>query len=502
MKKTIFLTFSLLMATLAVHGQAKYKRPQLNYKTAKINQKGECSEEVKQLVGEVFELIDQNDLERATTVLEDARNNHGQCVHTEYLFAEFRYAAGEWVESWELIDAALKKYGPYPELIYTRSRICVEMAEYGTHSRAVNGMMAYLPDSKALPYNEEQFKATNLEYASKDLEFLTTHFDQFEDEILKLGMIYTKMGQYEKSNATLLRLGGNEKWRDQVAFIMSDNDIALNDFVAAEQRLKNLESVYPRNPKVLRKLANLYAKMRDKPKEIAYEEKADFYEVLPKCADLPFSSQNIRLLRSFGLGYSMEGKNAALDTISQMPIQAAIDFYISILNLHENHGNGIEERVSLLLGKAGTEAVEKLIAFMPTASTICGMGNAGWALAITKDQRAWVALLDMLEQLRGKGYGMHFPKIPSCIVKFDSLQGMDVLLPIIKEKLEFKEDPSKNGSMESLEKLFEAEQFYFALKLIDQQVLRNRALQLGYTEEQAKQLLERVYFKPDDKADK
>jgi tetratricopeptide (TPR) repeat protein len=495
MKKHILLVFCLACSVTFTYAQKQYKRAEFDYPKMKPKLEVPCSNELEEPLKEAMDLMQVNQNGAAIVMLEAARRAHGQCPKSEIIYAEALFWHGKWLESNAVIDDAIQKFGPELPLVHARAYFCLQMADYGIATRPEDGNMAYLPASKQLPYDDAQFKKANLKYAVPALKFV---YDKADEEpgqeiLYLLALTYQSLEDYDKSNEALRALKNVPEYQNKATGHLIANLMDQKQYPEAEQELLALQTRLPRNAEVLRMMQNLYEKSGEKDKAANCNDQAMYFQWMGKFTTLPYSKANLESLAYFKGDHTKEEKLAALDAIALRPADEAIDLYIGILNMHANHGNGIENDVTDRLGKMGEPAVVKLIGFLQNASSTCGMSNAGAALAQIKDERGWAALVDFLPYLEQIGSATMVPEIPRCLVQFDKDRALSVLLPMIKERLERPSVADDNNPMSSLSAIFIDAAFYGPLDVYDKEVLAAKAKSMGFDGAQVIELLERAY---------
>lgn len=496
MKKLQISLFCILLTASTLCSQKDYERPKLRYNAMKEKSESPCADGMEAKIEQAIEMIETNQSSSAIVLVEETRKAMGQCAFSEMAYAEALFRNGQWLRSNQVIDAAIKEYGPVLFLVRARAGYCLEMAEYGVGMKAVDGNMVYLPEDKHLPFNEKQFKEANLSIGCEALEFLESKVELDEKSALLylMGQVYKQMGNFEKSNQVFSNLRQDPEYQNRATSFLIQNLIAQKDFVNAEKELLGMCERIPRNYKLYQNLEKLYMQMGETDKAKECQQKSFFFYCLPAFTTLPYSEENLAALRYFGDAHSIEEKDAALAEIEKRPLDEAIDFYIGIINMHENHGNGLESSATRLLGEAGNPAVEKLIGLLRGASSTCGMSNAGLALAKIKDERGWDAIVEMLPLIDRVGMTTTLPLFPQCLVNFDQERAITVLLSWIKERLERKAQEKGEDPFDGLGEIFADGVIYRPLNVVAREHLTEKAKEMGFDEAQIKKLLDEVYY--------
>lgn len=110
-----------------------------------------------------------------------------------------------------------------------------------------------------------------------------------------------------------------------------------------------------------------------------------------------------------------------------------------ILKLHENHGNGLEEKATEILKEIGKPSIEKVhLLFQSDVSTIstCTITALSEIMASVKDEKSWElfkAYLPTLSQITKMK--LLPPWVPEKMIQFDEDRGIKEILMVIKELL-------------------------------------------------------------------
>ncbi len=506
MQRLLISIFCLLLTASILYAQKKYERPKFRYASMKQKPEKQCAEAADEAMKQAIDLAETNNSASALRLIEESRQAHGKCVFSELLYAQVLFRNGQRLKSNEIIDAAIKAFGPLDGLVRVRAMLCIEMAEYGVGTQAVDGNMVYLPESKHLPYKEEQFRHTNLVVASEALEYLLGEIPEDEKNETRylLGQLYKEMGDLDKANAAFMALKEIPEYQNRATSQLIQNWMTQKKYDIAEKELLALCERVPRNFKIYQNLEGLYTQMGQTEKAKDCKRQSHFYYSLPEYTDLPYSAENAATMSYFEENHSLQDKQKALAAVAKRPVDEAIDIYIGILNMHANHDNGLETEATHLLGAAGEPAVEKLVAFLKRASSTCGMSNAGFALAEIKDERGWEAIVEMLPAIDRIGFTMMLPAFPQCLVNFDKERALTVMLPWIKERMERNVAADDENPMGSLNEMFADGIIYRPLNVFEKTYLSDKAKAAGYNEAQIAKLLEEVYYElpADDAEDK
>lgn len=488
-----FLILCLVVPFSSLVAQKKYERENLKYAKLKFDTKKECKPGIDDFSQEIFELFD---LHQSTTALKrvDAyRSQNGHCEMTEYLYVFALWQSGQILESQAANDAALKELGPHQRLIHIRGFLSLMAADYGVARVEVDGMSKYLPESQQLPFPPEQYIKANLENAAYDFEYTVENLEVNSQVILTLAETYRKLGKYNKSTAVYERLLDDPAVALEARMGVIKNAYSMKDYRKAEEGLLALLEEDPHSRSYLGGLADLYRKMGNKEKAESYAKQGDFFGWVGSKSTLAYSDAAYDRLHffSFDESHPIEEKNAALKEIDALPNAESTAYLIAILNMHSNHGNGIESKATSMLGKKGADAVQPLIDFLENPSSTCGMGNAAFALAALKDERAWQPMVEVLPALERLGSLTTLPQIPAALIMFDKSRALAVLLPWIKQKME-RNIAASDQALDGLGDIFMNGIMYGPLDVYANEELSLAAQKADFSEAQITALLEEV----------
>jgi hypothetical protein len=370
----------------------------------------------------------------------------------------------------------------------------IEMAELGVSQKSIDGNAVFLPDSKKLPFEEENFKKQNYLAAVSDLSYLADNFEGQDDQVYAIGYIYQQLHEYEKSTDYLLRLMKNEDYSDMVIFMIVDNIIGQKKYPEAEESLRNIERKYPYSPAVFEKYADLYELTGDKDKLADAKFKAEYYSWVPEYCEFPYTKANYDALNFFASDAASKKKKKELQKISEGDKTNAINMLISILNMHANHGNGIEEEAAKMLTQIGTPAVPKVIALMEYAPSTCTVTNAASILADVKDPAGWQPMVDYLPRMENMPMTVIPPNVPQQLIRFDKAKALPVLLSFVHPQLAQSND-SSGDPMNGLSDIFSDGAIYSPMSVYSKDEIRKAAKEQSYSDKEIETLLGKVFSK-------
>lgn len=492
--KKLFYVLVLLSFTSISYGQ-KYKRKSFDYANMKEVAVEDCKDsdygQLNRIIDLISSLRSKQAAEKANTVYKSA---NPKCIAVYEVCAWAHFRSGDWMKGIEIIEKGISKLGPQPDLILRRGYMNLEMAELGTSRRDIDGNSVFLPKSKSLKYNEKVFERKNFELALEDFKYIADTYQARETEIYITGYIYQKLENYTASNEYLRKLENSKDYSATVALTIIDNLIQMKDYEAAEKSLEIMEKANRRNPDVYEKYVSLYDASGNKEKLEECKSKSSFYSWVPEYCDLSYSAENFKAIRYFLEDHTAAEKIKRLNELKTEDENKAIDIYITVLNTHANHGNGVEVRTEELLIEIGEPAVLKVIQLMENAPSTCTITKAASVLAEIKDPRGWQPMVDYLPRIENLPFTLIPPEIPEQIIKFDREKGLVVMLEWIKGQLQ-DEGKESDDPFAQLGGMFTDVNMFMPLKVYEREELVSAAEKLNYSDRQVELLLEKVFGK-------
>lgn len=487
MKKIILVTY-IILTGLGSFGQS-FERTVFEYESMPQDSL-QCSEVTNQKLNEVLVLLDRLKSEQAAETAKNIYEETDKCpaIYDIYSWALFR--SGNWEKSMEIIDSAIIHFGSTPDLILRRAYMNIEMAELGIGVRNIDGNSVYLAEGKRLNYDDSIFSRQNYLAALNDFKYLSDTYENRSREIFLTGYIYQKLSKYNNSTVYLSKLSENEEYADDASLLIVDNYVGLENYNEAEKKLKRLEEKYPRSPKIQGKFSELYEISGDEEKLEIAELKSNFFSWVPEFCDLEYSKGNYETILFFLSKNDAEKKIKKLEKLQDN--ENAADIYLTVLNAHANHGNGVEEKAKELLIEIGSPVVPKTISLLYNARSTCTVTKAASILAEIKDPRGWQPMVDYLPRMENMPFTMIPPEVPAQIIKFDKEKGLTVLLEWIKDQLDEQESNS-DGPMGELGGIFSASSIYGPLSSYSKKEIRKAANDLEYSEDQIEKLLDKIF---------
>ncbi len=494
--KKIFFPIILCCLHFLITAQ-EFERQIFDYSQMQEKEIAPCSESVNSGVNQVFQEIGRLRSQHSVLLAEELFNENDKCPlsYEAYSWALFRN--GKWMESVEIIEQGIRELGPIPELILRRGYISFEMAELGIGVRNVDGNSVYLPKAKRLDYPDSIFREQNYLAALNDFKYISDTYKERPKEIMITGYIYQMIKEYENSNNYFSKLLDNDNYRNDVAFLIVDNYIGQNQFSKAEKILLELEEEFPRNSDIQEKLTKLYKKSGDEEKFELYKYKSEFNYWVPEYCDLEYSKKNYETIYYFLGENKTSDKIQKLNGIRKEHGEKATDIFITILNAHANHGNGVEERTEELLVEMGNSVVPKMILLMENAQSTCTTTKAASVLAEIKDPRGWQPMVDYLPRMENIPFTLMPPEIPLQLIKFDKEKALVAILKWTKGQLGEEDTSSSDNPFQELGSIFSGTNIYLPLQVYKKKEIQKTAKSLGYTKEQLERLLVNIFGKED-----
>lgn len=472
---------------LTVHSQ-EFKRKSFDYeKLAK--EYTSCNNDILIELDKAMTAVQEYNSAKAVKLSKATFEKNKNCpeIYETYGFSLFR--SGEWLEGVDIVEKGIEKFGSVPSLIKLRSDMSLEMYELGTGQKNIDGNSVYKAKDKNLSYDEEQFKEANLRSAITDLIYLNNKENNPEDTYT-IAMIYHELGEYEASNKVFESLVNDEKFGAPATFRIAGNLISQKKYNEAESMLLKMLETYKQVPDIYERIAEIYELKGEKAKQEDYKKKATFYRYVPEFTDFGYSSKNYDLLMFFGGDSDAKTKLKKLEEIQKDgDINFTTDVCIIILNIHANHGNGVEEKATEILTKNGLQALDKVHKLFLSDVSTCTITNLAEIMANLKDERSWEMLIDYLPRITSMPGTLIPPNVPEKVILFDEERGTREVLRVVKTILNNDEKESED-IMASLG--LNTYVFYAPLKKIKKDKVLKMARELNYTDSDIAKLKEEL----------
>ena len=479
--KNIFLFFFF---STCCFSQETYVRKNFNYKTLKVSTE-KCSEETNGKLNVAIEAIQQNQSARAVEIAGKLiKINDCPEAHATYAVSTFR--SGEVIKGVELLEAAIEKFGSHPDLIKRKSLLLLELFENGTGQKNIDGNSVFKAKDETLNYDEEKFKTENLNAALNDLTYLAENFEERFEEMYMIGKIYQLKKEFEKSNVQFLKIVDIPELKAEVLFNIAENHLSLKNYNLAEEHLLKLLNSYPNEPQLLSKLSELYKLSGDSAKSELFNKKRYFYQLIPSFCEMEFSEKNLETIHFF----NDESKDykSKLNKIKEIEKNESLTFTIetciTILNIHANHGNGLEDDASKLLVKIGKRSLDKVHQLFNSKVSTCTVTNLAWIMATIKDESSWQVMADYLPNIANMPSTLIPPSVPKYLIQFDEERGLKEILKAVKPILSKEITDDTMGQLSFINRYV----YFDPLEKISLKKLESTCNELGYTEKEIKDL--------------
>ena len=474
MHKKILFLFAL--APLLSNAQ-EFKRRTFEYNPNKVDTLSVCTAAVYQQLDESYLALEHNNSQKALTILQSIPTASADCpeFYDAKGFSLFRN--GDWLKGIETIETGIEQYGSQPELIKRKAEMSLEMGELGLHQKIIDGNSVY--KQTHYTYKEEQFKTENFKSALADLEYLAKHFN-IDEDYFYIAKIHQILKNYETSNQILRRYVDHPEIGDDARYNLADNLIQLNQLDDAEKEIKILSAKYPKESILYNVLATIASKQNKSSKVEEYTKQSLFHSYVPSFLDLTYSEENFNLIQYFSdHQYSAKEKIARLNSIHENKTQDyTIDVCLTILKMHENHGNGVEEHASKLLMKIGQASIQKVQELFKTDVSTCTINELADVMISLKNETSWELMRSYLAVIPQFPMTLIPPSLPEKMIKYKKEEGIKEVLNTIKPYL----------SEENNENAFALYVFFNPLKTIKTKELETFAKSVQYTEEEIKLL--------------
>lgn len=432
--------------------------------------------------------IQQNSSKFAVTNAKDIYEGNKDCykIFDVYGYALFRN--GKWLEGIEIIEKGINKFGSVPELIRRKSEMSIEMAQYGTGRKHIDGNAVFKANS--MDFNEKKFVKENYKSALLDLQYLVDKYHSNED-IFQLGRVYQVLKKYDESTEAFSLLRNEEDYKFDAVFNIGANYMSEKKLVEAEAEFNKLLIDNPKSGIVYNRLSKIYEKQKDANKANEYNRRAVYYSNMPPFSDMDYSNSNFDKLLLFGTNKSKASKK--LEKLNKIfedkPQNYTIDICLMILKLHANHGNGVEERATEILSTIGKPAIEKVNKLFQLDVATCTITNLADVMATVKDSSSWILMKEYLPRIASMPMTLIPPNLPAKMIKFNEDEGLREILIVVKPLLIKKKNDDSSVSIFSG---FGQYVFYTPLKELDQSKVINTAKELNYSDEEVALLVEKI----------
>lgn len=452
----------------------------------------ECSEETMAKFDEPLEQLEYLQSKEAVKTAKSLFESENKCAYTYTIYAWTLFRSGDWLQSMQLIDSAVLKFGNNPELILRRGYMNIEMAELGVSQKNIDGNTVYKANKDTILYEEENFKKECYLAALSDFGYLAETYQGRSREVYISGYICHQLEEYESSNNYLYTLLADEDYREDALGLIMENYMEQKNYSEAEKLLMDLEKASVKSADIQKKYLELYEKNGDKEKYKTHEKMYNFYHLSPPFTKWNYSEENLALLEFF------MDENSSKDKLKKLKSSAnkknGVDLCISVLYMHANHGNGVEEEAEKILAKMGTKVLSDVIQLFYHSNSTCTITKSASILAEIKDPQGWDVLVDYLPHIEKLPFTVTPPEIPEQLIKFDKVKALDVLLRWTKGMIE---NPKKktDDPFADLGNIFTGGVIYSPMKVYSKSEITKKANELGYSEENLKILLENIYGK-------
>jgi len=473
------LTLAILAVFPFVSLSQEFKRNTFNYDSLPSENFPSCDDKVIDVLAQSFDAVDQNN---STFAVENAKkvfdvNKGCYSIYETYGYSLFRN--GKWLEGVEILEEGIRKFGSVPELIKRKADMSLEMAEMGIGANNIDGSAVYKKTD--WEYDEDQFIRENYNSALADLNYLMITYNRTE-EMYYVAKLYQILERYDESTETFSKLLTNEDYKIDAMLNIAENHIAQDKLDEAERSLLEIIALYPKMGAALKKLGEIAEKNGQTEQALEYRKKAIFYKNIADFVEFEYSKENFDLLVLFGTDESSpeEKMNKLNEIYSANDPKFTIDICLTILELHANHGNGVEEKATEILSEIGKPAIEKVNLLFQEQVSTCTITNLAEVMATVKDERSWELMMLYLPSIATMPMTTIPPNLPEKMVKFDQKKGVKEILLVVKPLLTKKKDDGPMAEFFSIGQFV----YYSPLKDIKRSKLLKTAKKLGYSAEE------------------
>ena len=485
--KTLLLIF---IAQSSIFFGQQLSRKIFDYESLKIKEVY-CDSATLVILDKAITAMDEYQSELAVEISKSIFDKNQSCQQVYEVYGTSLFRNGKWFEGIDIIEKGIELFGAAPELVKKRSEMSIEMAQLGIKEKVVDGNSIYVSEKNALPYDEKQFKEENYKSALLDLKYLKDNYGR-PNETYLIAKINQILGDYEKSSETFETLLADEEYMAISAYNIADNFMSLEKYDEAEKEFINLSKLYPDEPEIYNKLAELYSLKNDSTKEKEYKNKSIYFSSIPSFSDLEYNQENFELLKFFSdESVSYKNKSEKLKAIHKTKTQSyTIDVCLMILKLHANHGNGLEDDASKMLATIGLPSIEKTHKLFRSNVSTCTITYLADIMAHTKDSASWNLLVSYLPTIANMPMTLMAPSVPEKLLLFDEQKGLVEILKVVKPLL----SESQENSSNPMAQLGSFNQFvyYYPLQKLKQKEVLLAAKNLNYTDLEIQKLKEKI----------
>ncbi|NNT71543.1 hypothetical protein HKT18_04855 [Flavobacterium sp. IMCC34852] len=477
MKKILYLIL-LTNISNTIFSQP-FKRTVFDYKQLPYSY-AKCDDTVLAELDKAINAVNQYNSSEAVLIAKAIYDTHENCTESHLIYGMSLFRNGKVLEGLEIIDKAISKFGSFPDLIKQRISMQLELYENGVGQKNIDGNSIFTSGKNALPFEEEQFKSENLNNALTDLEYLTSLLpDDFNNQYL-FGRVLQTKNEFEKSNIVFEKLTQVPDYSLVAKYNLAQNYNSLKQYDKAENEYLSLLEIKPDEPEILRAIARFYEEQNKATQQEHYEKLAYYFTCVPNFLDFPYTPENFNMVSIFGDGKipAKEKSEKLKDIQKNQPQEILINICLVILNIHTNHGNGLETEATKILQKIGKPALDKTHQLLFTDISTCTVSNLGEIMATVKDESSWNVFVEYLPNIANMPSTLIPPNMPELIIQFDEERGLKEVLKITKGLL----SQEKKQSDSPFAGLGSDYVFYLPLKELNTQKVIKAAKDLGYTE--------------------
>lgn len=495
MVKFAAFMFLFLFFAMQFSNAQSFKRKKFDYSKMQNENISNCDTDVLNELQSALIQIEQLQSEQAVLASEKIFQKTQQCPQIYEVYGWSLFRNGKWLEGLDIIEKGLDKFGSNPDLILRKGFMSLEMAELGVGQRNIDGNGVYLSKDRHLKYDEEQFKEENLASALSDFEYISTNYENRYQEIMITGYLYGKIKNYDKSNEYLQKLLEINEYKEDALMYIIDNYIASKNYTKAEKLLIDLLQKHPKLSVIHKKMYEVYQASGDKHKMEESQNKYKFFQIISNFSDIQYSKENLETLLFFAENNPIKEKENKLNDIVKNKAQSfVIDVCLSILKIHANHGNGIEEKATMELINFGNKSIPKAINMMENENvSTCTITNIADILASVKDTSGWQPLINYLPRMANLPFTVIPPNVPAKIMKFDKDKGARILISFIKKLIQTEQNTQKSDNPFDDLKGFGQNVFYEPLKELKKKEVIQIAKENNYSTEEIDILLKNIY---------
>lgn len=286
--------------------QTSFSVWQPDYRDFSLIDSMDCPEFLRQKQQNLYLQIEQYEYQAALDFcdsLEKAANLKA-CPPLAQIRAVALHKAGDWKSCINLLDKAIKNYGPDPETIYRRAFLLAQMGDKGLY----NARGWYLGRGFEDTLDSKLFQTQCYQAALHDLKYLVQRFQMSADDAYMIAYLHRQIEDFTGSVAYARQLLRHPKLRGQARDLLIDNYLDLTEYDEAKQLLLLALEEYPRESSLYTRLYRAYTGLQDSMNAQKAERSFYYIQWVPQYLDLAQNKANFKHLKLFNTNENLSVK--------------------------------------------------------------------------------------------------------------------------------------------------------------------------------------------------